>query len=45
MFSSLGLAFLFGRGAPSSVMEDVKPLQLPAAQETQQTAPAETEQK
>jgi preprotein translocase subunit SecG len=45
MFSSLGLAFLFGRGTPSSVMEDVKPLQLPAAQETQQTVPVETQQK
>lgn len=35
MLTSLGLALLFGRGAPTSVMDGVSQTQVPAAQETQ----------
>jgi len=46
MITSLGLAFLFGRGAPSSIMEGVS-TQPPATQTQpaqQPPAPAETKQ-
>ena len=32
MLTSLGLAFLFGKGAPTSVMQDVAPIQAPVTQ-------------
>jgi preprotein translocase subunit SecG len=41
MLTSLALAFLFGRGATSSIMEGVFPTQVPATQETQTSPPAE----
>ena len=37
MLTSLGLSFLFGRGATTSIMEDVTPTGVPAAQTS--TAP------
>ena len=40
MLTSLGLSFLFGRGATSSIMEDVTPSGVPAAQTS--GAPAQT---
>ncbi|UCF56539.1 MAG: preprotein translocase subunit SecG [Deltaproteobacteria bacterium] len=39
MLTSLGLAFLFGRGATSSIMKGVSQTEVPAAQETQSPAP------
>ena len=45
MLTSLGLAFLFGRGATTSIMKGVSPTEVPAAQETQSPAPAEPERK
>jgi preprotein translocase subunit SecG len=46
MLTSLGLSFMFGRGASTSVMEGVAPAQVPAATETaEQPAAGETEQK
>ena len=41
MLTSLGLALLFGRGAPTSVMEGVSQTQLPAEQQTQSPAQGE----
>ncbi len=41
MLTSLGLAFLFGRGGPSSIMEGVNQPQAPATQQTQPQAPAQ----
>ncbi|MBC8418340.1 MAG: preprotein translocase subunit SecG [Desulfobacterales bacterium] len=40
MLTSLGLSFFFGRGGPSSIMEDVNPSQPPAAETG--AAPAKT---
>jgi len=45
MLTSLGLAFLFGRGATTSIMKGVSQPEVPAAQETQTPAPAESQQK
>jgi len=42
MLTSLGLSFLFGRGATSSIMEDVTPSGVPAAQTS--AAPAQTDE-
>ena len=42
MFTSLGLALLFGRGATSSIMKGVSQPQAPAAQQSQGPAPADT---
>lgn len=36
MVTSLFLAFLFGKGATSSIMKDVNPTQAPVTQQTQQ---------
>ena len=44
MFTSLGLALLFGRGATSSIMERVPKNQAPVQQQTQEAAPGETGQ-
>ena len=41
MLTSLTLAFLFGRGATSSIMKGVSQSQVPAAQQTEGTVPAE----
>ncbi len=41
MLTSLGLAFLFGRGATTSIMRGVSQPEVPAAQETQNPAPVE----
>jgi len=41
MLTSLGLALLFGRGAPTSVMEGVSQNQLPTEQQTQNPAQGE----
>jgi preprotein translocase subunit SecG len=44
MLTSLGLSIFFGRGGPTSIMEDVEPTSIPAAQSTQTPSqPAETE--
>ncbi|MCJ7684528.1 MAG: preprotein translocase subunit SecG [Desulfobacteraceae bacterium] len=40
MLTSLGLSFLFGKGATSSIMEDVTPSGVPAAQTS--AAPAQS---
>ena len=40
MLTSLGLAFLFGKGATSSIMKGVSPAQMPAAQQTEGPTPA-----
>ena len=40
MLTSLGLAFFFGKGITSSVMEGVSVPQAPATQQTQPQAPA-----
>ncbi|MFC1824495.1 preprotein translocase subunit SecG [Thermodesulfobacteriota bacterium] len=45
MVTSLGLAFLFGKGATSSIMEGVTQTQVPATQQSQGSAPADTPQK
>ncbi len=45
MLTSLGLAFLFGRGGTTSIMKGVSQSEVPAAQETQSPAPAEGQQK
>jgi preprotein translocase subunit SecG len=45
MLTSLGLAFLFGRGATTSIMRGVSQTEVPAAQETQSPAPVEPEKK
>jgi preprotein translocase subunit SecG len=45
MLTSLGLAFLFGRGATTSIMKGVSQKEVPAAQETQSPAPVEPEKK
>lgn len=46
MLTSLGLSFMFGRGAATSVMEGVAPAQVPAAAETaEQPVAGDTEQK
>ncbi len=45
MLTSLGLAFLFGRGATTSIMRGVSETEVPAAQETPSPAPAETPEK
>lgn len=45
MLTSLGLAFLFGKGSTSSIMTGVSQTQAPAAQTTQSPAPAETQGK
>ncbi len=45
MLTSLGLAFLFGRGATTSIMRGVSQTEVPAAQETQGSTPAEPERK
>ena len=42
MLTSLGLAFLFGKGSTSSIMTGVSQPQAPASQTTQSPAPAET---
>ena len=39
MLTSLSLAFLFGRGATSSIMKGVSQSQVPAAQQTEGTIP------
>lgn len=41
MLTSLALAFLFGKGATSSIMKGVFPTQVPATQETQTSPPPE----
>ena len=45
MLTSLGLAFFAGRGAVSSVMEDVKGTPAPITQQSQSPAPAGVPQK
>ncbi|UCB49954.1 MAG: preprotein translocase subunit SecG [Deltaproteobacteria bacterium] len=45
MLTSLGLAFLFGRGATTSIMRGVSQTEVPAAQETQSPAPVVPEKK
>ena len=40
MFTSLGLALLFGRGASTSVMEGVAPSEVPGTEQTESAAPA-----
>lgn len=40
MLTSLGLSLLFGRGGPTSIMEDVTQKDVPAAQESQSPAPS-----
>jgi preprotein translocase subunit SecG len=45
MLTSLGLAFLFGRGATTSIMRGVSQTEVPAAQQTQTPAPVEPEKK
>jgi preprotein translocase subunit SecG len=45
MLTSLGLAFLFGRGATTSIMRGVSQTEVPAAQETQSSVPVEPEKK
>jgi preprotein translocase subunit SecG len=45
MLTSLGLAFLFGKGSTSSIMTGVSQTRAPAAQTTQSPAPAETQGK
>ena len=45
MLTSLVLAFLFGRGATTSIMRGVSQTEVPAAQETQSPAPTETPEK
>jgi preprotein translocase subunit SecG len=44
MFTSLGLALLFGRGTSSSVMEGISETQMPAAPQAQGSAPAPPEE-
>jgi hypothetical protein len=45
MLTSLGLAFLFGRGATTSIMRGVSQTEVPAAQETQSSAPTGAQEK
>ena len=45
MLTSLGLAFLFGKGATSSIMKGVSQTQAPAAQQSQGPAPAGPQEK
>jgi preprotein translocase subunit SecG len=45
MLTSLGLAFLFGRGATTSIMRGVSETEAPAAQETQSPAPTGAQEK
>ena len=45
MLTSLGLAFLFGRGATTSIMRGVSQTEGPAAQETQSSAPTGAQEK
>ena len=45
MLTSLGLAFLFGRGATTSIMKGVSQTEAPAAQETQSSAPTGAQEK
>jgi preprotein translocase subunit SecG len=40
MFTSLSLALLFGRGASTSVMRGVAPLEAPVTEQTEGAAPA-----
>ena len=40
MLTSLGLSFFFGRGGPTSIMEDVGQRDVPVAQESQAPAPS-----
>jgi len=44
MLTSLGLSFFFGKGATSSIMEDVKPSQPPVAQTGEAPTPASAPQ-
>ena len=45
MLTSLGLAFLFGKGSTSSIMKGVSGTPAPAAQTTQGPAPSGTQEK
>jgi len=45
MLTSLGLAFLFGRGATTSIMKGVSQTEAPAAQETQGSTPSGAQEK
>jgi preprotein translocase subunit SecG len=45
MLTSLGLAFLFGRGATTSIMRGVSETEVPAAQETPSSAPSGAQEK
>jgi preprotein translocase subunit SecG len=45
MLTSLGLAFLFGRGITSSIMKGVSQPEVPTAQQTQSPAPVESQEK
>ena len=45
MLTSLGLAFLFGRGSTTSIMRGVSQTEVPAAQETQSSAPTGAQEK
>jgi preprotein translocase subunit SecG len=40
MLTSLGLSFFFGRGGTSSIMENVKPTEVPAATQSAPASPA-----
>ena len=45
MLTSLGLAFLFGKGGSSSIMEGVSETKAPATQQTQGPASSEAQKK
>lgn len=45
MLTSLSLAFLFGRGATTSIMRGVSQTEVPAAQETQGSTPPGAQEK
>ena len=45
MLTSLGLAFLFGKGTTSSIMKGVSQAPVPAAQQSQGPAPAGPQEK
>jgi preprotein translocase subunit SecG len=45
MLTSLGLAFLFGRGATTSIMRGVSQTEVPAAQEAQGSTPSGAQEK
>ena len=45
MLTSLGLAFLFGRGGTTSIMRGVSQTEVPAAQETQGAPPSGAQEK